>query len=178
MENIIDNPENPELNSPTGAQNQPEQPDNKIPYDRFKQKVDEANELKRKLAEIETAQAESERKKLAEQNEFKTLYEQAQAEITRIQGEALTAKKDALLTKAGYSDEQVALLRATLSGTTDEELAQSVEVLKAAITPKTAGYIHQSPMGGTGGSDNRPPAKSPTSKGKELYDRVMKNKNK
>lgn len=144
----------------------------RIPYDRFKQKVDEANELKRKLAEIESAQAEAERKKLEEQNEFKSLYEQAQAEIERVKAEAqavaINAKKDSLLTKAGYSEEQIAVLRNTVAGNTDEELAQAVASLSAVIAPKQT-YIHQTPLGG---GNTKPPQNDPVSFGRDLFDRV------
>ena len=40
--------------------------DNRIPYERFKQKVDEANALKEKLAEIEREQEAAKRKELEE----------------------------------------------------------------------------------------------------------------
>lgn len=156
--------------SPTGAEN-PTQDNGKIPYERFKQKVDETNELKRKLAELEAKQTEAERKQLEEQAEYKTLYEQAQAQIEAARVEALSAKKDALLVKAGYADEQVRVLKRTLDGSTDEEIAQAIEELKAVIPPK-ANYIHQTPMG-TGG---KPEPKGADDIGKALYERVMKNK--
>src|SRR5690606_33314730 len=67
--------------------------DNKIPYDRFKAKVDEANALKEKLAKIEKAQEEAKRKELEQQNEYKTLYEQAQEQLAQFKADALNARK-------------------------------------------------------------------------------------
>src|SRR5690625_1320676 len=66
------------------TEEQTQEVDNKIPYDRFKAKVDEANALKEKLAEIEKANEEAERKKLEEQNEYKKLYEQAQEQLAAL----------------------------------------------------------------------------------------------
>src|SRR5690625_6307543 len=72
-------------NSTDASQNTEEETadkvDNKIPYARFKEKVDEANALKEKLAEIEKEQAEAKRKELEEQENYKALYEQAMADV-------------------------------------------------------------------------------------------------
>jgi hypothetical protein len=121
--------------------------DNKVPYDRFKEKIDEVNSLKAELAKIKKAQEEAEKAKLEEQNEYKKLYEQAQQELAQIKEAALNAKKDALLAKAGYSDEQIALLRNSITGGTDEEISQSVSQLTAVIPPKP-NYVDPSPMNG------------------------------
>ncbi len=107
--------------------------DTKIPYDRFKEKVDEANALKEKLAEFEKTQAEKERKELEEQNEFKTLYEQAVEQVAQTKAEAAGIKKSALLTQAGYSAEQTKLLSKLVDGETDEEISESIKLLKATI---------------------------------------------
>src|SRR5690625_7102839 len=104
-----------------------------IPYERFKQKVDEANALKEKLAEYEKAKAESERKKLEEENEYKTLYEQALEQAEQAKQEALSTKKTALLAQAGYSEEQTKLLAKLVEGETDEEISESIKLLKTTI---------------------------------------------
>src|SRR5690625_1526247 len=49
----------------------------RIPYERFKQKVDEVNELREKLTQIEEEQAKAKRQELEEQERYKELYEQA-----------------------------------------------------------------------------------------------------
>src|SRR5690606_24490880 len=101
--------------------------DNKIPYDRFKAKVDEANALKEKLAEFEKAQEEAKRKELEEQNEYKTLYEQALEQAAQAKAEAIGIKKNALLAQAGYSAEQTKLLSKLVDGETDEEISESIK---------------------------------------------------
>src|SRR5699024_67256 len=104
-----------------------------IPYDRFKAKVDEANALKEKLAEIEKAQAEAKRKELEETEQYKELYEQALQQAEQAKAEALGIKKGALLTQAGYGEDQIALLTKLVEGESDEEIAESIKLLKATI---------------------------------------------
>ena len=109
--------------------------DKRIPYDRFKAKVDEANALKAKLSEFETAQAEAERARLEEQNEYKTLYEQALQDAQQAKGEALSIKKSALLTQAGYDESQAKLLVKLVDGDGEESIAESIKVLRTSISP-------------------------------------------
>ena len=137
-----------EENSTDASQNTDEQKvDNRIPYDRFKQKVDEANALKEKLAEIERAQEEAKRKELEEQNEYKQLYEQALEQAEQAKQETLTIKKNALLAQAGYNEEQIKVLSQTINGDTDEEIAEAVENIKATI-PAQDNYADPSPFNG------------------------------
>src|SRR5690606_2567666 len=107
--------------------------DKRIPYERFKEKVDEVNELKKRLAELERAQEEAKRKELEEKEEYKTLYEQAKAEAEQAKQEALSIKKNALLIQAGYGEEQAKLLAKLVEGETDEEIAESIKHLKTTI---------------------------------------------
>lgn len=107
--------------------------DTKIPYERFKAKVDEANALKEKLAAFEKAQEEAKRKELEEQNEYKALYEQALQQAEQSRKEAVGIKKNALLTQAGYSAEQSKLLVKLLDGESDEEISESIKLLQATI---------------------------------------------
>lgn len=162
--------------TPQGADNPDEQKpkvdDQKIPYDRFKKKVDEANELKRKLAELEQAQAEAERKKLEEQNEFKTLYEQAQAKIAEIESQANAVKREStvtnLLVNAGYHGEQLERVRKYITGDTDEEISASLEELKKDIPPKSSGV---DPSVGNG-AKQQPQQKDLGDEGRSLYQRL------
>lgn len=124
-----------------------QQVSHKVPYERFKEKVDEVNALKAQLAELKKAQEEAEKKRLEEQNEYKKLYEKAVKELEEFKRQTLNAKKDALLAKAGYDDEQIRVLRNTLTGETDEELAQSIEQVKAVFPPKPK-YVDPSLMNG------------------------------
>lgn len=146
--------------------------DNKIPYDRFKQKVDEANELKRKLAELESAKQEEERKKLEEANEFKALYEKAQADLAAIQREAEAAKleslKTNLLVNAGYTGEQLERVRKYIVGADEESIKASLEEVKADIPPKSTGVdpsVNNS-------EKHTPPAKDLAEHGVSTYERL------
>jgi tyrosyl-tRNA synthetase len=166
--------EEPKVDEPATPEVDPKEPqvDNKIPYDRFKQKVDEANEYKRRLAEIETHQAEAERKQLEEQNEFKSLYEKTQAELDKIRTEAETVKieslKTSLLVNAGYTGEQLERVRKYIVGADEEALKTSLEELKQDIPPKS---------GGVDPSVNNPQRQQPQQKdladeGRSIYERL------
>src|SRR5690625_2977533 len=145
--------------------------DNKIPYDRFKAKVDEANALKEKLAEIERKQEEDKRKELEEQNEYKTLYEQAKKDAEQAKQEALNVKKDALLTQAGYSQEQAKLLVKLVDGEDDEEISESIKQLRAAI-PAQDNYADPSAMNG---KKDKPETVGADEVGAKVFERI-KNK--
>lgn len=136
-EQVIEEVTNIDETNPTDESlktDEPKEVDSKhIPYDRFKAKVDEANALKEKLAEFEEAKAEAERIKLEEQNEYKTLYEQALQQAEQAKAEALGTKKSALISAAGYGEEQTKLLTKLVEGETDEEIAESIKQLQATI---------------------------------------------
>ena len=129
---------------------EPKEVDTKIPYDRFKAKVDEANALKEKLAEFEKAQSEKERKELEEREEYKTLYEQALQQAEQAKQESLVIKKNALLMQAGYSQEQTQLLAKLVDGATDEEISESIKLLQATI-PAQDNYADPSALNGAKG---------------------------
>lgn len=92
---------------------------------------------KRKREEvIQKERDEAERKRLEEQGEYKELADKLQAELDAIKGDALKAKKEALLVKEGYSEEQIGVVAKLLEGETDEELQASLDEVKVAISPK------------------------------------------
>jgi murein L,D-transpeptidase YcbB/YkuD len=168
-----ENPEEqPESNTEQPSSEETQKPDNKIPYDRFKQKVDEANELKRQLAEFQKQQEEKERKKLEEQNEFKSLYEQTQAELERFKTEAQTATiekvKTDLLVQAGYTGEQLERVRKYINGTDEESLKASLDEVKADIPPKSGGV---DPSAGNT-PKQQPKQKDAAEAGRSLYQRL------
>lgn len=142
--------------------------DNKVPYDRFKQKVDEANALKEKLAQFEREQAEKERQALEEQQEYKTLYEKAQEQITQFQQQAVEAKKGTLLIDAGYTREQAERYKKYLDGESDDTLTQSLNVLKQDIPPKP--YVDPS-LGN--GNTPKPEPTDAYDQGKELARNIL-----
>ena len=151
---------------------EPKEVDSKhIPYDRFKAKVDEANALKEKLAEIERANEEAARKKLEEQNEYKKLYEQAQEQAEQAKQEALATKKSAQLAQAGYSEEQTKLLTKLVEGETDEEISESIKLLKTTI-PAQDNYGDPSAFNG---AKAKPEPTDKTEIGAKAFERI-KNK--
>src|SRR5690625_4583159 len=122
--------------NPTDAsQNTEEQTnvDNPIPYERFKQKVDEANALKEKLAKIEREQEAAKRKEHEETEQYKELYEQALKQAEEAKASALTTKKNALLAQDGYDEDQAKLLVKLIEGETDEEITASIKQVQATI---------------------------------------------
>jgi|SRR5690554_2123746 len=145
--------------------------DNKIPYERFKAKVDEANALKEKLAEIEKEQEEAKRKELEEKEEYKTLYEQALQDAEQAKEEALSIKKNALLLQAGYGEEQAKLLVKLVEGENDEDIAESVKLLKATI-PVKDDYADPSPLNG---AKDKPEKVGADEVGAKVFERI-KNK--
>lgn len=151
------------------AEAQKPQIDNKIPYERFKQKVDEVNELKKRLAELEKERDEAERKKLEEQNEYKSLYEKTQEDLNKIKLAALDAKKEALLAQAGYTSEQIERYRKYLTGETGEELKESLKVLMTDIPPKKVAYVDPS-FGNT--EKQQPKPKDSADIGRSLFKRL------
>src|SRR5690625_107407 len=162
--------------TPTDESLKTEQPtkeevDKKIPYDRFKVKVDEANALKEKLAEYERTQAEKERKELEEREEYKTLYEQAVQQGEEAKQEAIAVEKRALPTNAGYSEEQVRLLAKLVEGEDDESRTQSIKLLQATI-PAQDSYADPSPLNG---KKDKPETVGPEEHAKSIYERI-KNK--
>lgn len=168
VNNVDDNDPSAETKKPESNK---EHVDNKVPYDRFKAKVDETNALKEELAKLREAQEAAERAQLEEQNEYKKLYEKTQSQLEALKAEALNAKKDALLVKAGYDDEQAKVLRNTLKGETDEELTQAIEELRAVFPPKQH-HVDPSPMNGT---KHKPEPVDPGEAGAKVFERI-KNK--
>lgn len=162
-----------ETKSTDASENTEEQTsvDNRIPYERFKEKVDEANALKEKLAEIERAQEEAKRKELEEQNEYKKLYEQALKQAEQAKAESLAIKKSAALVGAGYGDEQAKLLVKLVEGETDEEIAESIKLLKATI-PAQDNYGDPNPFNG---AKEKPETIDADEIGASMFERV-KNK--
>ncbi len=158
--------------NPTDESKKTEEPiveGQKIPYDRFKQKVDEANALKEKLAEIKEAQAEKERKELEEQNEYKTLYEQALEEIAQEKAKLTTARKTTALASAGYDAEQIELLSKLVAGESEEEINESIETIKAKF-PIRDNYADPSPFNGPKG---KPKAVDAEEVGRNAVSRVI-----
>ena len=151
------------------TEEQEQQVDNRIPYDRFKSKVDEVNALKEKLGQIEREQEEANRKKLEEQNEYKQLYEQAKETIEQQKEDALNAKKTSLLSQAGYNEEQIIKLSKLVDGEDDEAIKRSIEELKTTFPTKK--YVDPS----LGNNQRGKPAKTDGEElGRNMFESLFK----
>lgn len=126
-------------------------------------------ERKKREEAIQKEREEAERKRLAENEQYKELADKLQAQLDAIKEDALKAKKDALLAKAGYTEEQIEKYSKYVDGTTDEELAESVEALKADIPPQTKTYADPHV---NNGPKNEPKKTDLQQKGKSMYQRL------
>lgn len=110
---------------------------------------------------------ENQRKK-EEDGEFKELYEETKGQLEAIREEALNVKKESLLAKAGYDDEQVQRYKKYLDGESDEDLQTALDDLKADIPPKRQ-YADPS-----AGNDQKkvPKKQNLEDKGKSAYQRL------
>lgn len=157
-----------EFNSSDETENTEEQDSSKIPYGRFKEKVDEVNALKERVKAFEEAQEAAQKKELEDKEEYKTLYQQALNEIETMKSARLDDKKESLLSKAGYNDEQIAKLTKLVDGETDEDINTSIESLKETFPTKPT-YVDPS-------VDNahrqKPETRDNHDLGRSLFDRI------
>lgn len=158
------------INSSDGTVNTEEQGAGKIPYDRFKEKVDEVNALKQQVADFEKAQEVAAKQELEDKEEYKTLYQQALNDIEAMKESSLNIKKESLLSKAGYNDEQIAKLSKLVEGESDEDINTSIESLKETF-PTQPKYVDPS-------VDNahrqKPETKDNHDLGRSLFDRIKR----
>lgn len=122
---------------------------------------------KREAAEKQ-AREEAERKRLEENQEFKSLADQYKAELDRIKEDALKSKKEALLVKAGYNDEQIERYGKYVEGETEEEMQAAVEQLKADVPP-TPKYVDPH---ANNSQRQAPTPKNKEDKGRTLFQRL------
>ncbi|PEA75086.1 hypothetical protein [Bacillus wiedmannii] len=125
----------------------------------------EANE------KAEKERQEAERKELVEKEKFKELYENLQQQLGEEKVKALDAKKETILVSAGYSAEQIVLIKDLLKGETDEDLKQSLESVKLAVLPLNNGA---DPSPGNPRRGN-PEPKDLTDVGRDMYARLKAN---
>lgn len=145
-------------------------PEQAIPYDRFKAKVDEANALKEQLAKFQEAEEAKKLAELTEAERAKAEADKLREQLDAIKGDALKAKKEALLAKAGYTAEQVDKYVKYLVGDTDEELDASLKELVADISPKQKNYAD--PANNGGGKRAEPKKKDLHEKGASAFQRL------
>jgi len=89
--------------------------------------------------------------------------------LAEIKAEALAVKKDALLAKAGYTDEQITVLRGTIAGETDEELTKSIDDLTKVIAPEPD-YVD--PSSALNGGRGKPDPTDDSDIGRDLFKRL------
>jgi hypothetical protein len=123
-------------------------------------------------AEKAATDTEAQRIQLEQKEEYKVLYEKAQAELVRVQGDVKVAQVDALktqlLVKAGYAADQIARVGKFVSGDDEETLQASIDEIKADIPPKVSGV---DPNPGNG-KKNEVILQGPEAKVKARFDRL------
>src|SRR5690625_3689558 len=106
-----------------------------------------AREKKTRDDAVKAAEAEAERKRRKQQNDYKTRYGEAKEEVEQAKQQVLGIKNSAVLTHAGYSEEQAQLLVKLVEGNDDEAIAESINFLKATV-PTQDNYADPSAFNG------------------------------
>jgi len=116
----------------------------------------------------ESAAQEAERARLAEQGEFKKLYEEANAQLQQLRDELKASQVQALRSKVASELGIPPQLAERLRGETEEEMKQDAESLKAVIpTPSASGTPRtQTTVGVPGG---RPAAETDAQRRARLF---------
>ena len=131
-----------------------------------------ARERKKFDDERAAAQAEAERKEREKNEEYKALYESAQAELDRARADAkaaeLTAVKTRLLVEAGYTAEQLARVSKYVVGEDEDAIKASVAEVIADMPPKASGV---DPNPGNGRRQEPRPGDL-TEEGRALFQRL------
>lgn len=127
-----------------------------------------ARERKQQEEKEEALRKEEERKRLEENEEYKELAKSLQEQLDKQKETTINTQKESLLTQAGYSTEQVALLKDTVQGETADEIKESVEKLKAVI-PAEKPYVDPSAGNGT---KEKPSKKDGYDVGASAFERI------
>lgn len=170
------NPDGTPLNDGQEPDKTPDGGDDEVTYTKaqINQMIQERLKREREKQEEKLAaeKAEAERKRLEENQEFKSLADQYKAELDKAKEDArlaeLNSKRTTLLVKAGYNEEQVLRYGKFVEGETDEELEAAVEQLKKDVPP-TPAYVDPS---ANNSSRPKTPAKDKEEKGRSAYQRL------
>lgn len=114
----------------------------------------------------ESAAQQAETARLAEQGEFKKLYEEATRQLTELQSQLKASQVQALRSKVASELGIPPQLAERLRGETEEEMKQDAESLKAVIPTPSASGTRQTTTAVPGGQ----PAKKTS---REVYQEVM-----
>jgi hypothetical protein len=117
------------------------EPEKVIPYDRFKEVNDENKELKDRLTAIEQKQKEAEDKALKEKEDYKTLFEQKEAELKNRDKELLRLR---VAQKKGLPAD----LANRLMGDTEQELEEDADKLLEFVKQDTPPGVPPRKLGG------------------------------
>ncbi len=136
-------PETPPANPPAEPPKEPpKDPEPKsVPYERFKEVNDKANDLEKRLKSIEDEKKAADEKALKDKEDFKTLYEKEQASNKAKDGELLRLR---VAQKKGLPADLIDRLK----GETEQELEADADKLLAFIdTSKSPGNPPRRPGG-------------------------------
>ena len=123
-------------------QDDKKEPEKVIPYDRFKEVNDENKELKDRLTAIEQKQKEAEDKALKEKEDYKTLFEQKEAELKNRDKELLRLR---VAQKKGLPAD----LTNRLMGETEQELEEDADKLLEFVKQEPPGVPPRKLGGGS-----------------------------
>lgn len=129
-------------------------------------------EREKREADEKKARDEAERKRLEENQEFKSLADQYKAELEQLREDARLAEKNSkrtsLLMKAGYNEEQIERYAKFVDGEDEAAMEAAVEQLKKDVPP-TPKYVDPN----AGNSQRQSPApKDKEEKGRSLFQRL------
>lgn len=132
-----------------------------------------ARDRKKQDEEKEKIRAEEERKRLEEEGKYKDVAASLQAELDRLKSEAMEAKRESALAKAGYDEDQIARYKKFVEGESEEDIAASVKALLDDVPPKKEQKDYADPALGNGGR-GKPVPKDKEAKGREYFQRLKK----
>lgn len=127
-----------------------------------------ARERKKQEDKQKEERDEAERERLKEEQKYKDLADKLQEQLDEQKKLAQSQQKEALLVSAGYTEEQVGLLKELVKGESVDDMKTSIEELKKTFSPKPD-YVDPSAGNGKKG---KPEKKDGSDVGKSAYERL------
>lgn len=119
------------------------------------------------------AKAEEDRKRLEDNQEYKSLADQYKEELEQLKEDArkaeIASKRTSLLLKAGYNEDQIERYGKYVEGETEDEMKAAVELLKQDVPP-TPKYVD--PQGAGNSQRQQPKPTDKEDKGRSIYQRL------
>lgn len=127
-----------------------------IPKSRLDEEITKRKELETRLADLEKTSKEAETKRLQEQNDYKTLFENANKELATLRPKAVIAD-ESQKTMEGLLESQVASIPEAMRSLIPERLSVSEKLdyiakNQALLSKQPAFDINAGKNGGSGGS--------------------------